>query len=213
MLARAGGMAAAVMLAAAPSVADAARTLSYQGYTSQGHQIAFKRSGAGVFSMKIAVRANCANDQSQNERAYDFSLRAVDTVADTVKRGKFTTKFRYQVEGDRLVANQDLKFAGLQVERAKTTGDSDVKLGAAYLSYGMNDKAIEALTRGIGKGGVKDPDEAGMLLGIAYLRTGKKDEAGKAFATVTKSPVLVRVAKFWMVDMAGAAAAPATPAG
>jgi hypothetical protein len=92
MLARAGGMAAAVMLAAAPSVADAARTLSYQGYTSQGHQIAFKRSGAGVFSMKIAVRANCANDQSQNGRAYDFSLRAVDTVADTVKRGKFTVR-------------------------------------------------------------------------------------------------------------------------
>jgi len=93
--------------------------------------------------------------------------------------------------------------------RAKPTGDSDVKLGAAYLSYGMNDKAIEALTRGVGKGGVKDPDEAGMLLGIAYLRTGKREEAGKAFATVTKSPVLVRVAKFWMVDMAAAPAAPA----
>ena len=90
--------------------------------------------------------------------------------------------------------------------RAKTTGDSDVKLGAAYLSYGMNDKAIEALTRGIGKGSVKDPDEAGMLLGIAYLRTGKRDEAGKAFATVSKSPVLVRVAKFWMVDMTAAPA-------
>ena len=51
--------------------------------------------------------------------------------------------------------------------RAKPTGDSDVKLGAAYLSYGENDKAIEALQRGIGKGGVKNPDEAGLLLGIA----------------------------------------------
>ena len=54
--------------------------------------------------------------------------------------------------------------------RAKPTGDSDVKLGAAYLSYGENDKAIEAIKRGIGKGGVKNPDEAGLLLGIAYLR-------------------------------------------
>jgi hypothetical protein len=91
--------------------------------------------------------------------------------------------------------------------RAKTTGDSDVKLGAAYLSYGMNDKAIEALQRGIGKGGVKDPDEAAMLLGIANLRTGKRDEAAKAFGTVSKNPVMVRIAKFWMVDVGG------TPAG
>ena len=90
--------------------------------------------------------------------------------------------------------------------RAKTTGDSDVKLGAAYLSYGQNDKAIEALQRGIGKGSVKDPDEAGMLLGIAYLRSGNKAEAAKAFGTVQKNPVMVRIAKFWMVDVGGAAA-------
>ena len=47
--------------------------------------------------------------------------------------------------------------------RAKPTGDSDVKLGAAYLSYGDLDKAIEALQRGIGKSGVKNTDEAGLL--------------------------------------------------
>lgn len=91
--------------------------------------------------------------------------------------------------------------------RAKTTGDSDAKLGAAYLSYGMNDKAIEALQRGIGKGGVKDTDEAGMLLGIAYLRSNNKPEADKAFGTVTKNPMMTRIAKFWMVTTGGAGAA------
>ena len=80
------------MFAAAPSAALAARTLSYQGYTSQGHQIAFKRSSAGVFSMKIAVRANCMNDEGQNQGDYDFTLRAVDRVADGVKGSKFTVK-------------------------------------------------------------------------------------------------------------------------
>jgi hypothetical protein len=90
---RAGVAAAAiVLLVAATSVAEAARTLSYQGYTSQGHQIAFKRSSAGVFSMKIAVRANCMNDSGQNQGDYDFSLRAVDKVADPIKRGRFTVK-------------------------------------------------------------------------------------------------------------------------
>jgi len=96
MLTRAGVAAAAGLLAAAPAAAEAARALAYQGYTSQGHQIAFKRSSAGVFSMKIAVRANCVNDQGKNEGDYDFSLRAVDTVADPVKRGKFTVRLAGQ---------------------------------------------------------------------------------------------------------------------
>ena len=80
--------------------------------------------------------------------------------------------------------------------RAKPTGDNDVKLGAAYLSYGQNEKAVEALQRGIGKGGVKNPDDAGLLLGIALLRTGNKAEAAKAFASV-KDPIYARVARLW----------------
>ena len=93
MRAKAGGLAAAALLIAAVPVADAARKpLSYQGFTSQGHQIAFKRSNAGVFSMKIAIRATCADDQGRSKGDFDFSLRAVDTVADTVKRGRFTVR-------------------------------------------------------------------------------------------------------------------------
>jgi len=85
--------------------------------------------------------------------------------------------------------------------RAKPTGDADAKLGSAYLSYGLNDKAAEALQRGIGKGGVKNPDEAGILLGIAYLRMNNKEEATKAFQTVTKNPTMARIAKLWMLNM------------
>jgi len=84
--------------------------------------------------------------------------------------------------------------------RAKPTGDADVKLGAAYLSYGQNDKAIEALQRGIGKGGVKNPDEAGILLGIAYLRSNNKPEAIKAFQAVNKDPMMTHLAKLWLLS-------------
>jgi tetratricopeptide (TPR) repeat protein len=83
--------------------------------------------------------------------------------------------------------------------RAKPTGESDVKLGAAYLSYGEHDKAIEALQRGLGKGGVKDTDEAGLLLGMAYMRANNKAEAAKAFETVTKNPTLSRIARLWIL--------------
>lgn len=88
--------------------------------------------------------------------------------------------------------------------RAKTTGDADVKLGAAYLSYGQNDKAIEALQRGIGKGSVKNPDEASILLGIAYLRSNNKAEATKAFQSVNKDPMMTRLAKLWLLNNQGA---------
>jgi hypothetical protein len=84
--------------------------------------------------------------------------------------------------------------------RAKTTGDADVKLGAAYLSYGETDKAIEALKRGLGKGGVKNPDEAGLLLGIAYMRANNKAEAAKAFETVKQDPTMTRIAKLWILN-------------
>ena len=93
--------------------------------------------------------------------------------------------------------------------RAKPTGDSDVKLGAAYLSYGENDKAIEAIQRGLGKGGVKNPDEANLLLGIAYLRSSNKPEATKAFQAVNKDPGMMRIAKMWLLkNSEGADAVP-----
>jgi hypothetical protein len=98
--------AAAFAVAAVPGGAGAARTLSYQGYTSQGDQIAFKRSARGVFSMKIAVRATCLDDQGQNTGTYDFTLRAIDKIADPVKRGRFIVK----LSGDR--KTPDAKIRG-----------------------------------------------------------------------------------------------------
>jgi hypothetical protein len=104
---RAGGwLAVAVAIAvAAPTAAAAARALTYQGYTSQGHQIAFKRSRAGVFSMKIAVRANCVDGAGRDQGDYDFTLRALDKIADSVTRGKFTVR----LAGDRKTPDATIK--------------------------------------------------------------------------------------------------------
>jgi tetratricopeptide (TPR) repeat protein len=84
--------------------------------------------------------------------------------------------------------------------KANAQGNADVKLGAAYLSYGNAAKAIESITRGLGKGGVRNPDEAGILLGIAYLQAGNKEEAAKAFQTVNKDPKLAQIARLWMLS-------------
>jgi tetratricopeptide (TPR) repeat protein len=84
--------------------------------------------------------------------------------------------------------------------RAAPSGDLLVKLGASYLSYGENDKAIDSIKRGIAKPNLTLADEAGMLLGIAHLRSKNKVEAAKAFRTVKQDPTMVRIAKLWLLN-------------
>jgi hypothetical protein len=87
--------------------------------------------------------------------------------------------------------------------RATPAGDDDVKVGAAYLSYGDPAKAVEVIKRGITQGKLEQADEAGILLGIAYLRSDNKAEAKKAFDRVSKSkldPTMARIANLWLLN-------------
>jgi tetratricopeptide (TPR) repeat protein len=94
--------------------------------------------------------------------------------------------------------------AGLAAKEAAAksaaTGDDLVKLGAGYLSYGENEKALEAIKAGVAKGKLTNPDQAGILLGLAYLRANNKAEAAKAFRTVKVDPTMTRIAKLWLLN-------------
>ena len=80
---------------------------------------------------------------------------------------------------------------------AAKTGQKDVGVGLAFLSYKEYDKAYQALERGLSKPGVQNEAEARLLLGIAALGAGKKDEAQKAFKAVKGDPKLERIANLW----------------
>jgi tetratricopeptide (TPR) repeat protein len=80
---------------------------------------------------------------------------------------------------------------------AAKTGDKDVSVGLAYLGYKDYDKAVQALERGLGKPGVQNEGEARLLLGIAQLGAGKKDEAQKSFKAVKGDPKLEHLANLW----------------
>jgi hypothetical protein len=82
--------------------------------------------------------------------------------------------------------------------KAAAGGEADVRLGQAYLSFDQYDKAVEAIQRGIGKGSLKSPEEAQILLGMAQLKRKNADEAGKAFKAVKGSDAkLTRLANLW----------------
>lgn len=78
-------------------------------------------------------------------------------------------------------------------------GEIDVKYGESLYTYGRNDEAIAALQKGIAKGGLKDPADAQLTLGVVYYTTGKKDEAAAAFAASKTAAVggKAPVANIW----------------
>src|ERR1700732_1300708 len=80
---------------------------------------------------------------------------------------------------------------------AAPTGAKNVGLGLAYFGYGQYDKAAEAISKGIAKGGLRNEAEARLLLGIAQLKAGHKDEATKSFHEVKGDPSLERLANLW----------------
>jgi hypothetical protein len=80
---------------------------------------------------------------------------------------------------------------------AARTGDKDVGVGFAYLGYGQYDKASDLLAKGLKKGGVKSEPEARLLLGIAQLKAGHKEEAVQSFQAVKGDPTLERLANLW----------------
>src|SRR5262249_15378455 len=110
--------------------------------------------------------------------------------ADRSKRLLDTAK--KQADQDRASLDKIAKDAA-----AGKTGDKDVGVGLAYLSYKQYDKAVEAINRGLAKPGVQNDAEAHLLLGIAELGAGHKDEAQKAFGAVKGDPKLERIANLW----------------
>ena len=77
-------------------------------------------------------------------------------------------------------------------------GQLDMKLGELYFGAGYYQDAVTALSRGIGKGQLLQPDEAYISLGRSL--TAEKDSAGakQAFAKLSSLPNLSpRVLKLW----------------
>ena len=121
-----------------------------------------------------------------------------------IAKGVFTDQ-RAKQKNERLLENAKKAAAtdqaGLQriAKEAETapTGAKNVGLGLAYFGYGQYDKAVEAISKGISKGGLRNEGEARLLLGIAQLKAGHKEDATKTFHAVKGDPSLERLANLW----------------
>ena len=122
-----------------------------------------------------------------------YSSGILTTSGDKAKSQALLAQAKRQAEADQKTLPQFEKEA-----LAAKQGEVDVKLGEAFLSYDQAAKGLEAIQRGISKGGVKNPDEASLSLGRAQILAHNGAEAIKAFDLV-KSPEYAQLAQLWSI--------------
>jgi len=129
-------------------------------------------------------------------------------VFDTTEKVKADRYKKHLSDATAQAAKDQQSLPTIEKEAQKsTTGQSDVALGMAYSSFGQYDKAVTHLAQGLDKGGVKDPDQAQMMLGIANLKLGKKPDAVQAFEKIacdpqknpSCDPKMTDVARLWTI--------------
>jgi tetratricopeptide (TPR) repeat protein len=77
------------------------------------------------------------------------------------------------------------------------TGQKLYALGFAYYGYQQYDKAAEYLGQALAKGGVKNEADVRLLLGIAQLKSGHRDQALQTFQQVRGNTALEQIAQLW----------------
>jgi hypothetical protein len=101
-------------------------------------------------------------------------------MAGTIQRTGAVASLITQANG--LIDGEKKSLPDLANEAAKQpNGEIYVKLGESYWVYGQTDQAIDALQKGIEKGGLKDAADAQTTLGIVLMDAGKTAEAMAAF--------------------------------
>ena len=114
---------------------------------------------------------------------------------DTARQQRTLTEMKQKAETDRKQLPQFEKEA----KGPKATGQMVAGLGYAHYSFGQYPEAIESINAGLEKGGVRNTDDARMLLGISYLRAGQKEQARQQFESVAANSPLANAAQLWAI--------------
>lgn len=134
-----------------------------------------------------------ANQLGYATEAYHVFQKGIDA-------GAITAAQAGQVYGlARTGAGLDERSLGMIAAQAQSakSGEQDIKLAEDYWGYGRYADAEVAARRAIAKGGLKDPSEGPMLLGMLLAAQGKYDDAVKTLSDVNGTPARVKTAHLW----------------
>ena len=99
---------------------------------------------------------------------------------------------------------QEVQSAIPAMERAaekSDNGDLYARLGSIYLDAEQDSKAIEAITKGLKRGGVKRADNARLVLGMAHFNQKNYGAAREAFRAAGRDERSEKYAKQWIKYM------------
>lgn len=77
-------------------------------------------------------------------------------------------------------------------------GELYARLGSIYLDAERYDDAIEAVTKGLQRGGVKRPDQARLVLGMAHFNKDQYQSARQAFRAAGRDERSEQYARQWI---------------
>ena len=80
-------------------------------------------------------------------------------------------------------------------------GELYTRLGNIYLDGDEFKKAIDAITKGLARGGVKRPDTARLVLGMAYFNDKQYEKAREAFKAAGRDERSAKFSRQWIQYM------------
>ena len=85
-----------------------------------------------------------------------------------------------------------------QAARLSTDGELDVRLANSYLNVGEYEECAKAARNGLRKGGLKNPDNAQISLGMCLYNTRDYNDAKAAFRAAARVQKSARIANQWI---------------
>jgi len=107
----------------------------------------------------------------------------------------------YELLGNSWRQAQEIKKAIPAMEQAAAKSDKGelfTRLGNVYLDGDQFKKAISSINKGLSRGGVKRPDTARLVLGMAYFNDKQYSKARKAFKAAKKDERSEKYASQWL---------------
>jgi tetratricopeptide (TPR) repeat protein len=110
----------------------------------------------------------------------------------------------WEIAGSAWRQAQEIDKAVPAMEQAAAKSDQGelyARLGNVYLDGDQFKKAISAINKGLSRGGVKRPDTARLVLGMAYFNDQQYDKAREAFVAAGRDERSEKYASQWIQYM------------
>lgn len=107
----------------------------------------------------------------------------------------------YELAGSAWRQAQETQKSIPMMEKAAAKSDDGelyTRLGNVYLDGDQFQQAVDAINKGLSKGGVKRPDQARLALGMAYFNLGDYTAARKVFRVAAKDDRSKKYANQWL---------------